>query len=156
MAKLARWKPITELEGWFDKFGQVFDRMLSILSHDLDRNFWSWDWRLERWMPAMEFSETSNAYIVRVEVPGIKAEDIEVTLQDNILTIKGKRERSKERKDEIIHFVERAYGEFVRSTRIPDDVKFDEVEATYKDGVLEVRLPKTEESKPRRIEVKIA
>ncbi len=152
MAKLARWQPITELERWFDRF----DRMLTRFFRDWERDFWGLDWWRERWVPAMEVSETSDAYIVRVELPGVKTDDIEVTLQEDILTIKGKRERSEERKDETIHFVERSYGEFVRSLRIPTDVKVDAVEASYKDGVLEVRLPKSEESKPRRIEVKAA
>ncbi len=155
MAKLARWQPITELERWFDQFDRMFDRML-------ERFFREWErpWGLERrwtiWSPAVEVVETSDAYIVRAELPGVKPEDIEVTLQDDILTIRGKRERSEERKDETIHIVERAYGEFARSLRIPADVKAEAVEATYKDGILEVRLPKSEESKPRRIEVKAA
>ena len=156
MAKLARWQPITEVERWFDRFDRLFDRMISRFFRDLERDFWGLDWRWERWVPAMEVSETPDAYIVRVELPGVKTEDIEVTLQDDILTIKGKRERSEERKDETVHFVERSYGEFVRSLRIPTDVKVDAVEASYKDGVLEIRLPKSEESKPRRIEVKAA
>jgi HSP20 family protein len=156
MSKLARWQPITEVERWFDRFDRLFDRMISRFFRDLERNFWGLDWRWEQWVPAMEVSETSDAYIVRVELPGVKTEDIEVTLQDDILTIKGKRERSEEHKDETVHLVERAYGEFVRSLRIPTDVKVDAVEASYKDGVLEIRLPKSEESKPRRIEVKAA
>jgi HSP20 family protein len=156
MAKLARWQPITEVERWFDRFDRLFDRMISRFFRDLERDFWGLDWRWEQWVPAMEVSETPDAYIVRVELPGVKTEDIEVTLQDDILTIKGKRERSEEHKDETVHFVERAYGEFVRSLRIPTDVKVDAVEASYKDGILEIRLPKSEESKPRRIEVKAA
>jgi HSP20 family protein len=156
MAKLARWQPITEVERWFDRFDRLFDRMISRFFRDLERDFWGLDWRWEQWVPAMEVSETPDAYIVRVELPGVKTEDIEVTLQDDILTIKGKRERSEEHKDETVHFVERAYGEFVRSLRIPTDFKVDAVEASYKDGILEIRLPKSEESKPRRIEVKAA
>ncbi|MCS7264268.1 MAG: Hsp20/alpha crystallin family protein [Armatimonadetes bacterium] len=156
MAKLAQWKPTIELERWFDRFDRSLEKLLSDFLGDLDRNFWSWSRKLERLTPAIEITETSDSYIVQVEVPGVKVEDIEVTLQDDILTIKGKRERSEERKDEIVHWVERAYGEFSRSIRIPSDVKIDEVEATYKDGILKVRLPRTEESKPRRIEVKVA
>lgn len=155
MAKLARWQPITELERWFDRFDRMFDRMLARFFRDGERYFEGLDWWRERWVPAMEVSETSDAYIVRVELPGVKTEDIEVTLQNDTLTIRGKRERSEERKDETIHFVERSYGEFVRSLRIPNDVNVDAVEASYKDGVLEVRLPKSEESRPRRIEVKV-
>lgn len=156
MAKLARWQPITELERWFDRFDRMFDRMLTRLLRDWEHSFWGLEsWR-ERWVPAMEVSETSDAYIIRIELPGMKTEDIEVTLQDDILTVRGKRERSEERKDETIHFVERSYGEFVRSLRIPADVNVNAIEASYKDGILEVHLPKSEERKPRRIEVKVA
>lgn len=156
MAKLARWQPITEVERWFDRFDRLFDRMLNRFFRDWERDFWGLTWRHEQWVPAMEVAETPDAYTVRVELPGVKTHDIEVTLQDDILTIKGKRERSEEHKDEKVHLVERSYGEFVRSLRIPTDVKIDAVEASYKDGVLEVRLPKSEEIKPRRIEVKVA
>lgn len=156
MAKLARWQPITELERWFDQFDRMFDRMLA-------RFFRDFDWAIEedglwhrQWLPPMEISETPDAYIVSVELPGVKAEDIEVTLQDDVLTIKSKRERSKEQKDEVVHLVERSYGEFARSLCIPADVKVDAIEASYKDGVLEIRLPKEETRKPRRIEVKAA
>lgn len=155
-AKLARWQPITELERWFDQFDRMFDRMLARFFRDFDWAIEEYGWWHRQWLPPMEVSETSDAYIIRVEVPGVKAEDIEITLQDDVLTIKGKRERSEERKDEVVHFVERSYGEFTRSFRVPTDVKVDNIKATYKDGVLEVRLPKDETSKPRRIEVKAA
>jgi HSP20 family protein len=153
MAKLARWTPLTtELDRWFDRF----DRMVERLFRDLERDFWRLDWRWERWVPPMEVSETADAYIVRLEIPGVRPQDIEVTLHDGVLTIKGKRERAEEQKGETYHLVERAYGEFVRSFELPGTVKEDAIEATYKDGVLELRLPKSEESKPRRIEVKAA
>lgn len=152
MAKLARWQPITELERWFDRMDRLFDRFF----RDFERSFWRMDWQWERWMPPMEVSETDDAYLVRLEVPGIKPEDVEVTLQGGALTIRGKRERRDEQKGETYHLVERAYGEFVRSLQLPGDVKEDAVEATYKDGILELHLPKSETSKPRRIEVKTA
>lgn len=153
MAKLAPWRPIVEMERWFDRVDRLFDRVLNRFFRQIDRDFWMLD---QQWVPAMEVSETPDAYIVRVELPGVKREDIEVTLQDDILTIKGKKERSEEHKSEEMHFAERVYGEFVRSLRIPSDVKTDAIEASYKDGVLEIRLSKDERKKPRRIEVKVA
>ncbi len=152
MAKLTRWHPITGLERWFDRMDRLFDRFFG----SLDWDFWRLDWQGERWMPPMEVSETDDAYLIRLEVPGIKPEDVEVTLQDGVLTVRGKRERQDEQKGETYHLVERAYGEFVRSLQLPGDVKEDAAEATYKDGVLELRLPKSETSKTRRIEVKAA
>ncbi|GBC99880.1 Spore protein SP21 [bacterium HR17] len=153
MAKLARWQPFaTDLDRWFDEVDRAFDRMLARFFRDLR---WDWD-RGRQWLPPMEVAETADAYIVRLEVPGVRPEDIEVTLQDGVLTVRGKRERHDEQKGETYHLVERAYGEFVRSLELPGTVKEDAIEATYKDGILELRLPKSEESKPRRIAVKAA
>ncbi len=160
MAKLARWQPITEVERWFDRmdrwFDHLFKRTMDRFFHDWDGEFWKLESSQRVWMPALDISETPDAYIVRVEVPGVKAEDLEVSLQDNTLTIRGKRERSEERKEETYHWVERSYGEFTRSLALPSDVKVDAIDATYRNGVLEIRLPKSEESKPHRIEVKSA
>ncbi len=154
MAKLTRWQPITEVERWLDRMDRLFDRMLDRFFRDWEREFWGLEPRWTTWAPAMDIAETADAYIVRAEVPGVKPEDLEVTVQDNLLTIRGKRERSTEQKGETYHLVERAYGEFTRSLLLPADVKTEAIEASYKNGVLEVRLPKSEESKPRRIEVK--
>ncbi len=154
MAKLARWQPITEVERWLDRVDRLFDRMLDRFFRDWEREFWELEPRWMTWAPAMDISETADAYIVRAEVPGVKPEDLEVTVQDKLLTIRGKREGFAEQKGETYHLVERAYGEFTRSLLLPTDVKTEAIEASYKNGVLEVRLPKSEESKPRRIEVK--
>lgn len=154
MTKLARWQPITEVEQWFDRVDRLFDRLIDRFFRDFDRAFRGMDLRWERWIPAMDVSEKEDAYLIRLEVPGVKPEDIEVTLHGGVLTIKGKRDRTDEQKGETYHWQERIYGEFVRSLRLPEDVKEEAVEAHYRDGVLELRLPKAEESKPRRIAVK--
>jgi len=92
---------------------------------------------------------------VRLEVPGVRPQDIEVTLRDGVLTIKGKRERAEEQKGETYHLVERAYGEFVRSFTLPSAVDPEGISADYKDGILELRLPKTQAQRPRRIPVNL-
>ncbi|MCS6858856.1 MAG: Hsp20/alpha crystallin family protein [Abditibacteriales bacterium] len=149
MAGLARWKPFEEMLSLRERMDRLFD--------ELWRDPFFSGWEVGRtWAPALDFSETKDDYIVRLEAPGVKQGDIEVTLQNNVLTIQGKRERSEEHKDETVHRVERVYGSFSRSLTIPSGVKVDDISATYKDGILEIRLPKSEESKPKKIELKSA
>ena len=103
--------------------------------------------------PPMEVVETADAYIVRLEIPGVRPEDIEVTLTGDTLTIKGKRERSEEQEDETYHLTERAYDEFVRSITLPSAVDPENISVDYKDGVLELRLPKAQKELSRRIPI---
>lgn len=105
-------------------------------------------------VPAFDISETENEYVITGEIPGIDAKDLDVTLTDGCLTIKGEKKQEDEEKNENYHRVERHYGSFQRSFRIPDKVKTDELDATYKDGILRLSLPKAEESKVKKIEVK--
>ncbi len=104
--------------------------------------------------PAFDISETEKEYVITGEIPGIDVKDLDVTLLDSILTVKGEKKQEKEEKDEDYHQVERHYGSFERSFRIPEKVKADELEATYKDGILKIFLPKSEASEVKKIEVK--
>jgi len=106
------------------------------------------------WVPAFDISETENEYMVTAELPGIDAKEIDVTLSDGVLTVKGEKKQEKEDKGENYHRVERSYGSFQRSFRIPEKVETETVDAAYKDGVLKLTLKKAEETKPRKIEVK--
>jgi HSP20 family protein len=105
------------------------------------------------WSPAFDVTEKENAYVVTAELPGIDVKDLEVTLTDGILTVKGEKKQEKEEKGENHHRIERVYGTFHRSFRIPGRVESDKVDANYKDGILTLTLPKEEESKPTKIEV---
>jgi HSP20 family protein len=107
------------------------------------------------WCPATDIAEQDDAYIVHVEVPGVKKEDFKITLESNILTIRGEKKQEKESKNDHLHRVERSYGSFQRSFTLPAKVKNDKIEAVYKDGVVTLTLPKAEETKPKQIEVKI-
>ena len=112
-------------------------------------------WTEERqWMPAFDVSETANAIVVKAELPGMDVKDIDIALTDGLLTIKGERKLEKEDKKEDYHRIERQFGSFSRSLNLGHRVKADAIEAAYKDGILTVTLPKTEESKPKKIEVK--
>lgn len=106
------------------------------------------------WMPAVDLHEKDDAYIVKVELPGMKKEDISITIHQNTLTLRG--ERREERTDNKAQYIraERNVGSFLRSFTLPSSVKADKVEAVYRDGVLTITLPKAEETKPKAIPVK--
>jgi HSP20 family protein len=108
----------------------------------------------EAWMPAVDVSETADKVTVKAEIPGMEAKDIEISMVGDTLTIKGEKKVEREEKDENYHMVERSYGSFSRAMKLPAVVEADKVEATYKNGVLTVVLPKKEEVKPKAIEVK--
>src|SRR4029453_2111121 len=106
------------------------------------------------WAPALDISERKDAYVVTVEVPGINAEDLDITLEDGLLTIQGERQFTQESAEQQFHRVERRYGSFRRSITLPSQVRADAIEASFENGVLEVVVPKPEEAKPKRISVK--
>ena len=104
--------------------------------------------------PAFDITERENEYLVTAEIPGIDIKDLDVTLSEGILTVKGEKKQEKEDKGENYHRVERVFGSFHRTFRLPGEVQTDKVDAKYKDGVLTLTLPKSEEKKPKKIEVK--
>ena len=106
------------------------------------------------WLPAFDVSETEDEVIVKAELPGMDVKDIDITLTDGLLTIKGERKMEKEDKKENYHRIERQFGSFSRSLKLGTNVKADSIDAGYKDGILTVTLPKAEENKPKKIEVK--
>jgi len=108
------------------------------------------------WQPVVDVEETPEAYHVRTELPGLRLEDIKITVADNALSIRGEKRREEEKKGTTYHRVERVYGSFERSFSLGHAVAADKIEATYRDGVLEVCIPKAEEAKAREIQVKIA
>ena len=109
---------------------------------------------LGEWTPRLDVSETKDALVVKAEIPGVEQKDINVSLQDQTLTIKGEKQQEKEEKDERWHRVERSYGSFLRAVRLPAAVDADRVTATFKNGVLTVTLPKTAAAKGTAIPVK--
>ena len=146
MTTLTRWEPWREMATLRCAFERFFDepfeaRLLL-------------PWRLDEFELAVDVAEDDNAYIVKATMPGVKPEDVEVTLQNNVLTLKGEAKADKEINEERYHLRERRYGAFMRSLTLPATVKADMIEAKHEDGVLTVRLPKTEEDKPKKIAVK--
>ena len=152
---LTRWnKPETPTRA---TFGQLFD-----LRDELDRLFDSsfaglatTSGILNGWTPAVDLYEEQDNFMVQAELPGLKREDIDVTLHDNALTISGERKSEEKHEDAETYREERFYGRFHRSITLPKAVKSDKVSASYRDGVLTVTLPKSEEAKPKQIEVAV-
>ena len=155
MAKeITIWKPFTELAPF-----REFDRM----RRDMDR---LWDSFLEgtprrrgeergEWLPSLDVSETKNELVVKAEVPGMDAKDIDISLSDGVLTIKGEKKQEKEEKEADYHLIERSYGAFTRSIQLPKEVQGEKINASYKDGILRITLPKSEEAKKKEIKIKV-
>ncbi|MBS3917663.1 MAG: Hsp20/alpha crystallin family protein [Deltaproteobacteria bacterium] len=107
------------------------------------------------WFPALDVSETKNDIVVKTEVPGLDPKDIDISLSEGVLAIKGEKKQEKEEKEENYHLIERSFGSFTRSVRLPGDVQSDKITASYKNGVLKVTLPKSEEAKKKEIKIKV-
>ena len=105
------------------------------------------------WAPALEVREEANAYTVQAEVPGVRKEDLQLSLHDDVLTLSGERKQEKEVKEGEVYRSERAYGRFQRTITLPKPVDSTKVSAAYKDGVLTITLPKTDAAKPRSIDI---
>ena len=105
--------------------------------------------------PAIEVYEEKDDVVVKAEIPGIKKEELEVNVTDDLLTIKGEKKKEEEVKEKGYYYSERSYGAFERSVQIPRAVHADKARASFKDGILEVRLPKTEEAKRKEVKLKV-
>jgi HSP20 family protein len=145
---LTRWEP----------FREVGD-----IQHEVNRLFDSFFGRpamvpaAERaWVPLCDMHETKDDLYVTLEVPGVREKDIQVAIIGDLLTVKGERKWEKELKDDSVYRVERIYGKFERTVPLPVPVQADKVTASYRDGVLEIKLPKAEEVRPKEIKIDIA
>src|SRR6266508_2807046 len=104
-------------------------------------------------MPALDISERKDAYLITVELPGVQLDDVQITMEDRLLTIQGERHIANDSSEQQFHRIERRYGAFRRSITLPAHVMADAVQATVEDGVLQIVVPKMEEAKPKRIQV---
>lgn len=147
---LVRWDPFRELEDMSERLNRVFSRPAVPAKNGKELL------TVADWIPTVDISETEGEYVIKAELPDVKKEDVKVTLEDGVLTLTGERRQEKEEKNTKYHRVERSYGSFVRSFSLPDLVDETKVKAEYKDGMLNLHLPKSEKAKPRAIEVKVA
>ena len=145
-SNLTRWTPTT------DPYRDRMDRWMSQAFGDFLAPYGEEGTR--RWMPAVDIRETPDALKLYVELPGLAKEDVAITTENNVLTIAGERKFEKEVKEQSFHRVERSYGTFSRSFTLPGNVRYDKVEAQFENGLLVVTLPKQEEAKPRKIEIR--
>jgi HSP20 family protein len=107
------------------------------------------------WNPAVDIYETSNEVILKAELPGLNQKDIQLEIKDDTLTLRGERLREQEVKEDNYYRKERVYGSFYRAFTLPNTIHQDKIEAKYKDGILEVCLPKAEAAKPRQLKVEV-
>jgi HSP20 family protein len=134
---------------------EIFNRYFQ---SDLGRSFWGENLSSSDWVPSVDIRETADEYRIDVELPAVAAEDVKVSVKDGVLAVTGERKYENESKDEKakVHRIERRYGRFARSFRLPEDADESRIDAKAKDGVLHLTLHKREQVKPRAIEVKVA
>ena len=146
MATLTRWDPWNDMLSLREAMNQLMEE--SFVRPGAARGG-------EGFVPALDLSETKDAYLVEAAVPGLKPEDLEITLENNVLTIKGETRQEAEDKQRHFHRIERRFGSFQRVITLPNTVKSDAIKATIEHGVLKLEIPKAEELKPRKINVSV-
>jgi len=145
MNNLMRWTPNGDWMEVHDEVGRLFDSLLGNTANGTPG----------RWAPAVDVRETAEEFFVRMDLPGVASKDVKVSVFEDTLTVSGERRESTEAKDVKWHYVERSHGSFERRFQLGKTVQADKVSATYQDGVLEIRVPKAEQAKPREIQVQI-
>lgn len=150
---LVRWTPRSELWDPFSSLSDIQEEVNRLFDTSLQRRGRA-D-HLGMFLPPVDVVEEKDAFLVNAELPGLTKDDVNVTLQDNCLTIKGEKKYEAEKKEADYYRRERAYGAFSRTIELPTSVDAKKIDAQFKDGVLSVRLPKSEEAKPKQIEVKV-
>jgi len=145
--ELVPWRPFGELDSVRNEMDRLWNRLF--------RQTPSMGTFTEEWSPSVDISETKDKLVIKAELPGLDAKDVNVSISGDLLTIKGEKKMEEEEKDEHHHYMERYYGSFQRSFQLPVNVKTGKIEATFDKGVLKVTLPKTEEAKKKEIEIKV-
>lgn len=148
---IVRWlDPFRDLTSIQERMNQIFEDALS-RSRGRDEGL-----RTGMWTPAVDIYEKNDAVVVKAELPGVEKDQISVEVKDGILTLRGERKFERDVKEESYHRIERSYGTFLRSFSLPVSVDQDKVKAAFRDGVLEVELPKKEQAKPKQVKVDIS
>jgi HSP20 family protein len=145
-----RWEPVAELNTIQNEMNRLFNNFFDAPTGR------SANGTTRRWIPAMDLAETAENYVLRADLPGLSDEDVNVQLEDNVLTISGERKTEQNTQEEGYHRLERAFGGFSRSLTLPDGVDPDSVRAHFDRGVLEITIPKPEQKKPRQVQIKLA
>jgi HSP20 family protein len=151
MNALTRWNPFQEMEDAQNRLARFFRLSPARLTNGEKEAM-----TVTEWSPAADITEDDKEWLVKADLPEVKKEDVKVTVENGVLTITGERKFEKEEKNKKYHRIERSYGNFFRSFTLPDAADGSKVSAEFKDGVLKVHLPKSEKTKPKAIEVKVA
>ena len=148
---LMKWSPPKEIERWFEDF--------------FEEPFLPRMWRkfprlrrlreLEEISPSVDMFDKKDEIVLKAEIPGVEKENISISLSDNTITIKGESKKEEEVKEEDYYYAERSYGSFSRSLNLPAKVQAEKIKASFKDGILEIHLPKAEESKPKEVKIEV-
>src|SRR3989304_1558944 len=148
---LKRWEPTKGMEKFFE---DIFEENLP--SRFL-RRFprFKWMTEVEAVWPAVDMFDKAEEIVVKAEVPGIDKKNIKISVSDNVLTIKGEMKKEEEVKEEDYYYSERSYGSFSRSLNLPAKVQAEKIKASFKNGILEIHLPKAEESKPKEVKIEV-
>src|SRR4030042_2617374 len=147
---LIRWYPFREMSALQERMNRLFSDVRAqapVRGEEIVQG---------AWVPAVDIFETNEAIVLKAELPGITAQDISVEVKDNTLTLKGEKKFEKEVKEENYHRMERSYGSFQRAFTLPGTIHQEKVKAKFKDGILEITLPKVEEAKPKQVKVEIS
>lgn len=144
---LVRWSPMRDLDSLQSDMNTLFDRFFDT------GNGGTGGGAVRRWVPAMDLAETDDSLVLRADLPGMTEDDVEIEIKDGVLAISGERKSESEEKGEGYHRVERAFGRFTRSLQLPKGVDADKIDAGFDNGVLEVKIPKPEETQPKRISI---
>lgn len=146
---LVKWDPFRDIITLRERMDRMFEDSLSRFRMPEEATMPTF------WSPSVDIYETDENIVLKAELPGVDKKEVSVEVKDNTLILKGERKREKEVKEENYHRVERSFGTFMRSFSLPVSVKQDQVKAKFKDGVLEVTLPKAEEAKPKQVKVEV-
>ena len=145
---IVRWEPFRDLVSAQSGFDQLFREAFSSRVGETE-------FSTRSWAPPVDIYETEDAIVLKAELPGVDAKDVEVRVEDNTLYLKGERKFEKEVKEQNYHRVERSYGSFARSFSLPNSISADQVKAEFKDGLLTLTMPKREEAKPKTIKIDV-
>lgn len=145
---IVKWDPFKDMLNLRDTMNRVFGEQ------GLARRGWDEELSYTTWAPKVDIYEKGGNIVLKAEVPGVSKEDVEVNIENNILTLRGERKQEKEVKEDDFYRMERYHGSFTRSFTLPRTVDPEKIEAKYRDGVLEVTLPKMEEAKQKKIQIK--
>jgi len=143
---LVKWEPLREIDDMFDRYMRAMSWPANRGQELIATGDWS---------PRVDISETDSEFQIKAEIPDVKKEDVKVSVDNGVLTIQGERKQEKEEKGKKFHRIERYYGNFIRSFTLPDNVDETKIRATFKDGILNLQVPKSARKNHNAIEVKV-